>query len=88
MDCTTWLTEERIVAPAAGAPSERRMPVVEPAFYGGSRIQKQPGLVPTASGPGPVAGSASLTFHSNGHIAISRTAWDGTPLVSRGDGYG
>ncbi len=31
---------------------------------------------------------ASAPRHQNDHAGMSRTAWDGTPLGSRGAGYG
>lgn len=71
--CPTWLTVERTVAPATGAPRERRLPVAE-AFDG--------------SGMGKQLGAASISIRTNGHRALSRIAWAGRPLASRGDGYG
>lgn len=66
MDRTTWLTEERIDAPATGAPHIRR---VLGAFLGGGKTYGQPGFTPIASGLGHCAGN-------------------GTPLASRGAGFG
>ena len=87
MERMTWLTEERIAASATGAPGLGRF-----GAAAGTRrrvqIQKQNGLVPSAYGPGLVCGSATVTFRTNDHTAMGRTAWDGSPLDSRGAGIG
>ena len=87
MERTTRLTEERIAASAAGAPAVRRDRVVE---LSPKRLQapKHVGSTPTAHGPGLVCGSSTVTFHTNDHVEMGRTAWDGTPLGSSGAGYG
>ena len=86
MERTTWMTEERIVAPATGAPTSGRVrAAVAPA---GLQIQKRAGSVPPAYGPGLVCGSSTVSFHTNDHVAMGRSTWDGTPLASSGAGYG
>ena len=86
MERTTWMTEERTVAPATGAPMFGRVRgSMAPA---GLQIQKRAGLVPPVYGPGLVCGSSTVSFHTNDHVATGRTAWDGTPLASSGAGYG
>jgi hypothetical protein len=83
----TWLTEERIAASATGAPSLGRLGAAA-ATRRHDQIQKQAALVPSAYGPGLVCASASVCFRTNDHTAMGRTAWDGLPLGSRGDGIG
>jgi hypothetical protein len=83
----TWMTEERNGASATGAPTRRRTGAAV-AIPGGLQIQKRSGLVPAAHGPGLVCGSSTVTFHTNDHVEMGRTAWDGTPLGSSGAGYG
>lgn len=85
MERTTWMTEERIAAPATGAPGFGR--VTAGATSRGLQIQKQAGLVPSAHGPGLVRGSTTVTFHTDDHVDMGRT-WDGTPLGSLGAGNG
>ncbi len=87
MERTTWLTEERIAAPGTGAPLVRRDRVGGPSLDG-FLVLKQAGSVPAAYGPGLVCGSTTVTFRINDHAAMGHIAWDGTPLGSRGAGYG
>jgi len=82
----TWMTEERNGASATGAPLGRACAAATPARL--RQIQKQSGLVPPAYGPDLVRGSSTVTFHTNDHVEMGRTAWDGTPLGSSGAGYG
>jgi len=84
---TTWMTEERIGASATGAPWVGRGGAA-PATPAGLQIQKQRGFVPAAYGPGLVCGGTSVTFHTNDHAEMGRTAPNGTPLGSSGAGYG
>ena len=86
MERMTWMTEERNGASATGAPTLGRVRAAV-ATPGGLQIQKPAGLVP-AYGPGLVCGSSTVTFHTNDHVEMGRTAWDGTPLGSSGAGYG
>ncbi len=89
MERTIWLTGERIAASATGAPSERRARVSGVSLGGRQAIKKAaPSLVPPAYGPGLVCGTTAVSFHTNDHAAMGLTAWDGTPLGSRGAGYG
>lgn len=83
---TIWLTEERIAASGTGAPVQRRSCVATSLV----RFQavKPVGIVPVAYGPGLVGRNADVRFRTNDHTAMDRTAWDGTPLGSRGAGYG
>jgi hypothetical protein len=83
----TWMTEERNGASATGAPTCGRLgaAVTTP---GDLQIRKQTGFVPAAYGPGLVCGGTTVTSHTNDHVEMGRTAWDGTPLGSSGAGYG
>jgi hypothetical protein len=83
---TTWLTEERIVASATGAPA--RGLAAAGAMQAILQIQKRAGFVPPVSGPGLVCGSSTVSSTANDHAALGRTAWDGTPLGSPGAGNG
>lgn len=87
MERTTSLTEERIAASAAGAPTLRRDRVGE---LSPQRLQapKHVGSTPTAYGPGLVCGNAFVPFPSNDHAAMGCIAWHGTPLGSQGAGHG
>lgn len=87
MERTTWFTEERIVASAAGAPTEGRTRVGE-LSRNCLQTRKHAGATPAAYGPGLVSGNASVTFPINDHAAMGRIAWHGKPLGSRGAGYG
>ena len=87
MERMTWMMEERTVAPVTGAPTVRRAPVIS-ATTRDRQIQKPAGFVPPAYGPGLVCGSSTVASHTNDHVAMGRTAWDGTPLGSPGAGYG
>ena len=73
----TWLTEERIVAPAAGALAKRD--ASWPAGRCSMQVYGKAGFVPAAFGPGLVAGNAT---------SILRTARHGRPLRSPGAGFG
>jgi len=74
----TWLTEERTVAPAAGALAKRdaSWPAGD---LGSPQPQGKAGFVPAAFGPGQVCGNAT---------SILRTARHGMPLRSPGAGFG
>ncbi len=87
MERMTWMTEERNGASATGAPTfgAVRGAVATPADL---QIPKRARLVPPGHGPDLVGGSASVSFHTNDHAAMGRTASDGTPLASSGAGYG
>ena len=86
MERTAWMTEERIGAPATGAPWRglAGAALARRAFP----IAKQSGLVPAANGPGLVCGSTAVTFHTNDHVDMGRTADGGRPLGSSGAGNG
>ncbi len=86
MERTTWLTEKRITASATGAPAQRRLRVAGLSFAGMQGI-KQTGSVPAAYGPGLVCGDP-VSLRTNDHAATGLIACDGTPLGSRGAGYG
>ena len=73
----TWLTKERIVAPAAGALAKRD--ASWPAGRGSMQVYGRAGFVPTAFGTGLVCGNAT---------SILRTARHGRPLRSPGAGFG
>ena len=89
MERTIWLTEERIAASATGVPAERRVRVGASVLGDHQAIkQAAPFVVPPAYGPGLVCGAATVSFHTNDLVDMGRTAWDGTPLGSRGAGYG
>ena len=89
MERTIRLTEERNGASATGAPFERRIRVGELSLRGRQAVkQAAPSIVPSAYAPGLVCGTATVSFRSNDHAGMGRTAWDGTPLGSRGAGYG
>lgn len=87
MERTTWLTEERIAASAAGAPTVRRDRAgeVSPKCL---QAPKHVGSTPTAHGPGLVSGNAFVPFPTNDHAAMGRIAWHGKPLGSQGAGHG
>lgn len=85
MERITWLTEERIAASATGAPG---FGCVAGTATADLQSQKQRGIVPAAYGPGLVGRSDSVNLHTNDHVEMGRTAWDGTPLDSPGVGYG
>ncbi len=87
MERMTWMTEERNGASATGAPVVGRAGG-SAATLRGRQIQKPAGFAPAAYGPGPVCGGSTVTFHTNDHVEMGRTAWDGTPLGSSGAGYG
>ncbi len=86
MERMTWMTEERIGAPATGAPPLGRIRAA--ATSTGGHIQKRAGSRPPAFGLGVVCGSYTVTSHMNDHAVGGRTAWDGTPLGSPGAGNG
>jgi hypothetical protein len=73
----TWLTEERIVAPATGALAKRD--ASWPAAPGSMQVDGKAGFVPAAFGPGLVCGNTASTI---------RTAPHGMPLRSPGAGFG
>jgi len=87
VECTTWMTEERFGASAAGAPRVG-LSASMAAVRLQNQIQKRAGFVPPAYGPGLVRGSATVVFHSNDHVATGRTAWYSMPLGSPGAGNG
>lgn len=72
----TWLTEERIVASAVGAPGSPDAD--RSAGLGSMQVEKKPGSAPAAFGPGLVCGDT----------AILRTARHRMPLRSPGAGFG
>jgi len=85
VDRMTWLTEERIVAPAAGAPSRLRAHGAKRTL-GSIQIHAGVGFVPAASGPGLVSWCDT---RSTGYLATTgHTAGNVSPLASLGAGFG
>ncbi len=82
VDRMTWLTEERIVAPAAGAPSRLRAGGATRTL-GSIQIHAGVGFVPAASGPGLVSWCDARYLATTGH-----TTGNVSPLASLGAGFG
>ena len=86
MERTNWLTVERTVAPAVGAPARRRS--CGDGFLGAFQITPKLGFVLSGHGPGLVGAGGNARVSADHHAAMGLTAWTGTPLGSRGAGDG
>jgi len=86
MERTTWLTEKRTAASVTGAPVKRRSGAGGSAA--GFQLRPNIGLPAACHGPSRVAADSTTGFHTTDHTGMGRTAWSGTPLGSRGAGYG
>ncbi len=86
MERSNWLTEERTAAPATGAPAKRRS--CGDGFVGAYQVIANLGFVLPGHGPGLVGAGGNASLSADDHAGMGLTAWTGTPLGSRGAGYG